>query len=321
MQDGDADSNDLPATKGQTAQQLQSPMEQLAAQTQIRMERAKERAPRDEADAEAGVAFRLLLDPRLALPTQFDGNLVRAIKLATARNYYIAAVWYGAPTVTQSRTAPCIIYCHGNATDVGAMFPLQVLLAHALECHVLSLDYAGYGESGGIPDEHNTYGDLQAAYDYAMEHIVNNDPSRIILYGQSVGGGPVCELAARLARKNKTQVGGIVLHSAFTSGMRVLTPSRLLSCLDIYPNIDRIQHVSCPVWVIHGRLDQEVPIEHGRDLYDNCDNPFEPWWVPDRGHNDITEGAGKLAEYMRRFRRFLETCQAKEQMPEVMDDD
>ena len=33
----------------------------------------------------------------------------------------------------------------------------------------------------------------------------------------------------------------------------------------------------------------------------------DPWWVPDRGHNDITEGPGKLAEYVGRLRNFMES--------------
>jgi fermentation-respiration switch protein FrsA (DUF1100 family) len=80
-----------------------------------------------------------------------------------------------------------------------------------------------------------------------------------------------------------------------------------LACLDIYPNIDRIKKAKCPVMVIHGRLDQEVDISHGVELHKAVAPGLrrEPWWVPDRGHNDITDGAGKLAEYIRRIRGFL----------------
>lgn len=86
---------------------------------------------------------------------------------------------------------------------------------------------------------------------------------------------------------------------------------RLLGCLDIYPNIDRIKHVSCPVMVIHGDLDQEVEAHHGRSLHDAVPTVYqrEPWWVSDRGHNDITEGPGKLGEYIRRLRRFLNSLE------------
>lgn len=51
---------------------------------------------------------------------------------------------------------------------------------------------------------------------------------------------------------------GVVLHSPILSGMRVLTESRALSCLDIYPNVDRASRLSCPVMVMHGMKDEEV---------------------------------------------------------------
>ena len=88
-----------------------------------------------------------------------------------------------------------------------------------------------------------------------------------------------------------------------------LRTPRLLACLDIYPNIDRISKTKCPVMVIHGRLDEEVSIEHGVELHQAVptDLKREPWWVPDRGHNDITEGPGKLAEYVGRLRNYFAT--------------
>jgi abhydrolase domain-containing protein 17 len=77
--------------------------------------------------------------------------------------------------------------------------------------------------------------------------------------------------------------------------------------LDIYPNIDRIEKVDCPVMIIHGELDEEVDVSHGQELYRAVPTQFrcDPWWVADRGHNDITDGPGKLAEYVRRIRSFL----------------
>ena len=86
---------------------------------------------------------------------------------------------------------------------------------------------------------------------------------------------------------------------------------RLLACLDIYPNINRIQYVKCPVMVIHGKQDEEVHFHHGVEMHRAVPPQYQrdPWWVPDRGHNDITEGQGKLGEYIRRLRRFMETME------------
>ena len=87
---------------------------------------------------------------------------------------------------------------------------------------------------------------------------------------------------------------------------------RALACLDIYPNIDRIKKVRCPVMVIHGCLDQEVDVSHGQELHRLVPTQYQrdPWWVRDRGHNDIIEGPGKLAEYIRRMRGFVNSLDA-----------
>lgn len=59
--------------------------------------------------------------------------------------------------------------------------------------------------------------------------------------------------------------------------------------------------------VIHGRLDEEVDVSHGVGMHKAVPSQYqrEPWWVPNRGHNDITEGPGMLTEYIRRIRNFL----------------
>jgi fermentation-respiration switch protein FrsA (DUF1100 family) len=156
-----------------------------------------------------------------------------------------------------------------------------------------------------VPLEGNTYTDIETVYDYTVEHVVrDNNEGNVILYGQSVGGGPSCYLASK-----KDLVGGLILHSAFMSGMRVLTPSRALACLDIFPNITRIKKVNCPVMVIHGFLDEEVTFAHGKALHEavpeDCKRP--PWWVKDRGHNDITDGRQKILEYIQKLKEFVES--------------
>lgn len=187
--------------------------------------RAKLRNQRDLADAKAGVTYRLLLDPRLMRsPLSSNVGSVEAVKIASSRGVYVAALVYRVPRPT-SRTKT-IIYSHGNATDIGAMFPMQSILVQSLEANVVCYDYSGYGESGGVAEENNTYTDIKAVYKYCIEHVSPN-PLKIVLYGQSVGSGPVCHLAY-----NNKNLGGIVLHSPFTSGMRVLTPSRYV----LYPH-------------------------------------------------------------------------------------
>jgi len=159
-----------------------------------------------------------------------------------------------------------IIYSHGNATDCGAMFLIYALIATSLRVNVVAYDYTGYGpafEEEARPSEKQSYSDIDCVYQWCINSQIVSDPQKeIILYGQSVGSGPSCYLAS------SKPVAGLILHSPITSGMRVLTQSRILSCWDIFPNIDRISKVTSPVFIMHGMWDQEVPFEHGTSLND-----------------------------------------------------
>ena len=205
---------------GESKEKMKSPAQQLTDRAKELRQRAKKRNERDARDAKNNVKFKLVLDPRLPTP-MFDNSAVECVKCPSKKGVYVAAVIYKVPSNLVNENTKTLIYSHGNATDVGAMFSLQAIIAHSLECNVVSYDYSGYGESGGVPMEANTYTDIAAVYDYTLKNVCENDPSKIILYGQSVGSGPCCHLAMR-----HHDVGGMILHSPFTSGMRVLTPSR-----------------------------------------------------------------------------------------------
>jgi hypothetical protein len=195
-----------------------SPAQQLVDRARELRKRAKVRNQRDATDIKEGVTYRVALDPRLARAP--SNGTVEAVKVPSKSGVHIATLIYRVPANRASSRTKTIIYSHGNATDIGAMFAMQSILVQALECNVVCYDYSGYGESGGVAQENNTYQDIKAVYKYCVEHVTT-DAANIILYGQSVGSGPVCHLAY----KNK-DIGGIILHSPFTSGMRVLTPSR-----------------------------------------------------------------------------------------------
>jgi hypothetical protein len=208
------------ASEGEAREQVKSPAQQLTDRAKDLRRRAKKRNARDTRDAKKNVVYKMVLDPRLSSP-RFDAGSVQAVKIPTKNGVYVAAVVYKVPSDLSNDNTKTMIYSHGNATDVGAMFPLQCILAHSLECNVVSYDYSGYGESGGIPMEANTYTDIAGVYAWTLKNVCTNDASKIILYGQSVGSGPCCHLASK-----EDDLGGMILHSAFTSGMRVLTPSR-----------------------------------------------------------------------------------------------
>jgi len=238
--------------------------------------------------------LKFVVNPDLE-PIPFERTEV--VILTTKKKRSICAVLYTAPGAKYT-----ILYSHGNATDLGAMHDRYVGLVDNLRTNVLAYDYTGYGQSSQVVcTEADTYADIEAVYEWAIKNVCPSPAEQIILYGQSVGSGPTCFLGS------KYEVAGVILHSPFLSGMRVLTESRALACLDIFPNINRIQKLKCPAMIIHGKEDQEVDWSHGVGLYNAIPDHFkrDPWWVPGRGHNNIVQGTAAVAEYYRRLNNFL----------------
>ena len=212
------------------------------------------------------------------------------------------------PMAFINRNAPLtILFSHGNAEDLFEMeewvrlFFLKKVHANAVLYgnHIVTfgVEYSGYGESGSFKaNEESVYNDIMAVYRYLTVNLEYN-PKSILLYGKSVGSGPSCYLA------EKKVVGGLLLHSAFTSILRVVFDLKYTLPFDMFPNIDRMPNIHCPTLIIHGHMDEVVSIEHGVKLYKKAANKVKPYFVPNGGHNNLEEYA---TEYFKRVNDFLE---------------
>ena len=94
-------------------------------------------------------------------------------------------------------------------------FPPCRELSKELRINVLGYDYSGYGCSTGTPSVSNAIADINACYQYLLQ-AKGKRPQDIVIYGQSVGSGPTCDIAA-----SEKSVKGIVLHSPLMSGITV----------------------------------------------------------------------------------------------------
>lgn len=193
-----------------------------------------------------------------------------------------------APLAESSRR-PLIIFSHGNSTDIGWMLESIRILAREWNVNFFTYEYSGYGLSSGKPSESNTFADIEAAYDFAV-NVLEVDPRLIVLYGQSVGSGPTAYLAGTLAIG---ELGGAIFHSGIASGVRIFAPQiDNTPWFDLYPNVDHIKRSRTPVLVLHGRKDKEVPLLHGKMLASSAmenKNLFE-FIQFEAGHNNIETG-------------------------------
>jgi fermentation-respiration switch protein FrsA (DUF1100 family) len=190
-----------------------------------------------------------------------------------------------------------LIYSHGNSTDLGRMFNFILDLSMQLKVSILLFEYTGYGEATGKPSEKHLYDDVYAAYQFLICNSVSWDS--IVLFGQSIGTAAVCDLGV------KERVAGIVLQSPLASGLHFISEHpKKNSWYNPFANIKKIGKLTCPVFIIHGTEDQEIPIFHGESLSEELQNPW-PAWYPEAGHNDIEEKHRK--QYLSRLLDFLQS--------------
>ena len=208
--------------------------------------------------------------------------------------------------------SPVILYFSGNGGDRTYRTDDFELLAN-LGCHVFAFDYRGYGDNPGSPTEPWLASDAHAIWNYAVR-TRGIDPARLILFGESLGGGVAVRLAAEVCEAG-TPPGGLILRGTFSSLVDVAAyhypwlPVRML-LIDRYPSVERIPRVTCPILHIHGGRDRIVPIRFGRKLFaaapEKSVGGVAKRFVelPAAGHNDILYVADReFAEAIGQFLR------------------
>jgi uncharacterized protein len=164
------------------------------------------------------------------------------------------------PAPAADAPQPVVVFGHGNGEVidywVGA---LQGFRERGIG--VLLVEYPGYGRSTGSPSERSIRAALDAAYDrIAADPRV--DRARIFGFGQSLGGGAICLLA------RDRPLRALILQSTFTSldgfAVRFGAPPFLLR--DHYDSLSSVRNFRGPMLVIHGRHDDLIPWQQGREL-------------------------------------------------------
>jgi len=175
--------------------------------------------------------------------------------------------WYLAPFNSNlNETHPLVIIGHGNA-DVIDKWVTLVSRLREVGIGVLLVEYPGYGRSSGQPTQASITKAFIASYDSIITKS-EIDSEKIILLGQSIGGGPICALA------KERPSASIILISTFTSvrtfASQYLLPEFLIR--DPFDNLSLIKTYNNPVLIVHGTDDNLIPYEEGKILYTAAKN-------------------------------------------------
>jgi len=183
---------------------------------------------------------------------------------------------YGLAGVLHSpdeETSACVITCHGlysskdseKCVEVGRRFCGEGLA-------VLRFDFRGCGESRGLFEDTSLTGrieDLESALDFVEKQGYES----IGVMGRSLGGS-VAVLTAAKDRRIKTLVTWATpchLDELFRGLLEGF--EKLRQNVSKYDVVKALKEMHCPVLVVHGSLDEQVPLSHAKVLYENAKEP------------------------------------------------
>lgn len=193
-----------------------------------------------------------------------------------------------------------VVFFHGNGGEaldrswVAELVPTRDLLVLA--------EYPGYGAKPGQPSQSALLEHAEKLLDH-LRHEFGTLPVTVV--GESLGSAVAGYLAA------KSKADRVAFISPFSSMCDVaqkhfpLLPVKLL-LKDKYDLVDFAKSANAPVRIIHGTLDDLVPIELGREVYQAyhaADKQFTE--IPGFGHNNL-DSAILHSPFATRFRQFLE---------------
>ena len=205
------------------------------------------------------------------------GLAYEEVQLSTEDGLTLAAWW-----VPRTDARGTIALFHGNAGSIASRIPYAAMF-HQLGYATLLVEYRGYGTNAGTPSEAGTYRDAEAAWRY-LTATRKLPPEKIVVMGESLGGG----VATWLAAKHKP--GALILASAFTSVPDVgadvywFLPVRLIGRVR-YDSLSRMTEIDCPVLVAHSPDDEIIPVSHGQALFLAAPDP-KLFVKLAGGHND-----------------------------------
>ncbi len=259
----------------------------------------------------AGFGIRLFEDRLVYFPTPFPegfgdpaeyGLELQDVYLETADNVRLHS-WF----LEKTESSSVLLFFHGNAGNLTDRLDHFSVLSQ-LRTNILAIDYRGYGRSGGSPDEAGLYRDADAAYRYLTEEK-KFDPSRIIIYGNSLGGAVALDLGVR------KPLGGLILAGTFTSALEMGHRMLLIPYLEYFAktrfnNLAKIARLAAPVLIMHGTEDAVVPYVMASQLFEASLEPKFFYPVEGAAHDGLYMLERK--DYLKRLEEFLNFCEGNQ---------
>jgi uncharacterized protein len=193
------------------------------------------------------------------------------------------AAWWKPPEPGKS----LLVYFHGNG---GSLWDRRFRAAALSKDGrgLLMVSYRGYAGSTGHASEEGLGIDAQTAYDWVARSY---EPSRLVAYGESLGTGVVVRLAT------ERRLAGVILDAPYTSVADIAAAIYWFAPVawlmrDQFRSIDIIRQINAPLLILHGDLDQVIPITFGERLHAAAVEPKRFVRLQGVDHTSVLESGG-----------------------------
>lgn len=179
-----------------------------------------------------------------------------------------------------------VVFSHGNAGSIGHHLGFVLWLVEA-DYQVFIYDYRGFGKSGGKLDRRGMIEDVKGAFSYVKSRK-DVDVGKLVSYGHSLGGA---KSVTALSDNRMEGLRAVVIDGTFASyramarvvggefGASLITDE--LSPKDFIRDL-----TGTSLLVIHGQIDQVVPISQGKELFNLANEPKTLFEVENGNHGD-----------------------------------
>ncbi len=186
-----------------------------------------------------------------------------------------------------------VLFFHGNGGNISLQF-FSVFWLPWYGYDVITLDYSGYGRSGGEPDLETIHRDAKAMMEWAVSHTPEDEP--LYLFAQSLGGAVAVSALARFP--DKQRFAKLIIDSTFSGyesiaedamkGSWFTWPFASLASFFDYVAYDPLNNIAAispiPVLIIHGTADTVVAPSHATRLFEMAREPKSLWLIEGKGH-------------------------------------
>jgi len=224
------------------------------------------------------------------------------IKFPTKNSCHLYGWWMPSQNES-SQLTPTIILVHGWGRNAGFMLPyIKKLFPYGYNLLAFDLRSHGNSDSDKHPNMLQFSEDIRAAIDYILKQDTVKD-EMIGVLGLSVGGS-----AAIHAATSDTRIKSVITIGAFANPIDIMRHQFHKKHIPFFPLMwlpmkyfqfimgAKFKHIApanviknskAKIFLIHGKDDKIVPVEHGERLRNLANSKTTKLWViPGKGHSN-----------------------------------